>query len=153
MKKVQLCLAIAACSFFYIQSTLGQTIAKVDLHDVQPVETSTKKTPKKPAVKAVPNFELGLQEASFTGLETFVAEHLQYPELAKKNAIEGTVHVLVVISPDGKVTNPKVVSSLGFGCDEAALELINKMPRWNPASNYGIRVQDKHLLEFQFKLQ
>jgi TonB family protein len=103
--------------------------------------------------KATPNFELGLQKASFTNLHTYVKDHLQYPDLARKNAVEGTVKILVVISADGSVAQTKVINSLGFGCDEAALEVINNMPRWTPASNYGIAAKDKRLLEFQFSLR
>lgn len=75
-----------------------------------------------------------------------------YPDLARSYTIEGTVKILVVISSQGKVTQAKLVDGLGFGCDEAALKLVSNMPNWKPASNYGVPVQTKKMLEFDFKL-
>ncbi len=121
--------------------------------NVNPLEHVTTKAPKTTLTKAVPNMALGLQRASFNDLERYVEEHLQYPELAKKHAVEGSVKILVVVSAEGNITKTQVINSLGFGCDEAALEVIKNMPGWVPASNYGIAAQDKRLLEFQFRLQ
>jgi TonB family protein len=91
--------------------------------------------------------------ASFDNLGNYIHKHLKYPELASYHSIEGTVRILVLISPEGKITKAEVVKSLGFGCDEAALAVVNQMPQWSPATRYGINVADKRMLEFNFRLR
>ncbi len=98
------------------------------------------------------NLALGQHRASFENLDEYVAANLKYPKLAQNQSIEGSVKVLVVISSDGKVTKAKIINSLGHDCDKAALDLVYNMPKWKPASNYGVPAQDKRMLEFDFKL-
>ena len=59
---------------------------------------------------------------------------LEIPESAKRNKIEGNVLVKFKINKYGKVINPKVVKSLGYGCDKEALRLI-KLFRFRSAEN------------------
>lgn len=96
---------------------------------------------------------LGQQIAFFEDLEIYVASHLTYPETAWDYSIEGTVTLLLVISPEGKITKTKVMDSPGYGCAEAALELVRNMPLWTPASNYGVSVESKQILQLNFKLR
>ena len=67
--------------------------------------------------------------------------------------MEGRVSILVEISATGKISSKKVMHSLGYGCDEAALTLIGNMPNWTPASNYGVPVRSKKILELSFRLR
>ncbi|HMQ61880.1 MAG TPA: energy transducer TonB [Flavilitoribacter sp.] len=99
------------------------------------------------------DFAAGQQLARFDNLAEYIDRHLEYPESARVAGVEGTVKVLVTISPEGEVQLPKIVQSLGHGCDEAALDLVRKMPAWVPAMNHGIPVKGKKTLEIAFKLQ
>ena len=94
----------------------------------------------------------GQQTARFDDLESYVAEHLSYPEIAEENCMEGTVKVLLVISPEGKVMKAEVLQSLNSICDKAALDMLRKMPNWKPAMNYGIPVKGKAKVEVLFRL-
>lgn len=98
------------------------------------------------------DYSAGQQTARFDNLEAYVAAYLNYPAQAEANYIEGTVKVLAVISPEGKVLKADVVESLGYGCDEAALKMVINMPNWTPAMNYGIPVKGKRMLEIDFRL-
>jgi len=136
-------LILFVCALFVmIQTTSAQTTASISNND--------SKTEKK--VQEL-NMKSGLQQATFDNLAGYVATHLEYPETARENALEGTVKVKVTISPAGEVLNAEVTESLGFGCDEAALKLVRNMPRWKPASNFGIPVTGKGILTFKFSLQ
>ena len=95
----------------------------------------------------------GQQSPSFKGFDAYVSAHLVYPELARKNGIEGRVEVLVTISDEGKILEAKIVKSLGFGCDEAALAVVRDMPDWTSAMNYGIPVKGKNIVGFDFRLR
>ena len=93
------------------------------------------------------------RNASFPGLSKFLNDSLQYPELARKNCIEGSVSVEVTIGVDGSVSAARVIESLGFGCDEAVLALMSKMPKWEPALRNGSAIEQKVLVPVRFRLQ
>jgi TonB family protein len=50
---------------------------------------------------------------------------LQYPKRASDNKICGTVIIEIEVDTLGIQSNPKVLKGLGFGCDEAALKMVN----------------------------
>ena len=59
-----------------------------------------------------------------SALKQFIKDNLQYPEEALKNKVEGGVIVQFTIDHLGKVTHTKVISGLGYGCDEEAQRVI-----------------------------
>ncbi|NOZ61863.1 MAG: TonB family protein [Calditrichaeota bacterium] len=63
-----------------------------------------------------------------------IQKNLQYPEIARKACIEGTVVIYAKISKDGAVEETKIVKSLGKnnGLDEAAVAAVKKT-KWKPA--------------------
>ncbi len=78
-------------------------------------------------VEDSPNFPGG-----DTARINFIANNLVYPEFARKNKIEGVVHVKFIVEKDGSLTNIKVIRGIGYGCDEEALRIVRMMPKWNP---------------------
>ncbi len=114
----------------------------------QAMEATTNKAP-----SASIDFTKGQTQAQFKDLQQYVATNLKYPKLAKKNSVEGVVNVLVHISQNGEITDAKVIKSLGFDCNEAALDLVRNMPSWIPASNAGVFVKSKQVIEINFRLQ
>lgn len=152
MKTHRFLVTILACSLLVIVGIQAQdkatpmtTLAVVD----QPGKI--KKVPK--AKRLVPNFALGQQQAYFTNLEDYIKKNLVYPENAQKYAIEGTVTVQIKGTSEGEIKQIKIIDSLGFGCDEAVMELLNTMPNWIPAYNYGIPVNWKQTVQFDFSLR
>lgn len=57
-------------------------------------------------------------------MRAFIGENLKYPPAARAAGIEGTVRLRIDISHQGKVTAAKVLSSLGHGCDEEAVRVV-----------------------------
>ena len=57
-------------------------------------------------------------------MRAFIGENLKYPHAARAAGIEGTVRLRIDISHQGKVTASKVLSSLGHGCDEEAIRVV-----------------------------
>jgi len=51
---------------------------------------------------------------------------LDYPQLAKEKGIEGTVIVLVDVDSTCSIIDRRLVKTLGYGCDEAALKAIGQ---------------------------
>ena len=65
-------------------------------------------------------------------LKSFLQRNIRYPKLAIDNKIQGKVHVSFVVEKNGTLSNLKVVQGIGAGCDDEALRVVSKMPRWKP---------------------
>lgn len=86
-------------------------------------------------------------------LYAFLQRKMSYPELAFKANREGKVVVLFEVDEIGNVRNPQVIKSLGFGCDEEALRVVQLMPKWKPALQNGKPVPVRMRLPINFTLQ
>ena len=84
-------------------------------------------------------------------LREFVNAHLQYPQDAMEQRIEGVVTVAYQVTDDGEVVNPVVVKSLCPSCDEEALRIVNLL-RYDKVRNRGIRLKMNSKLNINFHL-
>ena len=93
---------------------------------------------------------------SFRGGEvamvSFIRRNLKYPKEAQKKYIEGRVVIRFIVSEDGKIEDPEVVSGIDPECDAEALRVIGLMPRWNPGIFAGKPVAIYFNLPIQFRL-
>ncbi len=92
----------------------------------------------------------GKRKCSDYNLVGFISTTLQYPKSAKDEGITGTVIVSFVVDKDGTVRNPSIVRDIGGGCGEAALAVINKMPRWEAGKQNKEKVNVKLNLPIKF---
>jgi protein TonB len=96
------------------------------------------------------------QMPEFTGGYLALAKYLQanikYPKYAVDNNIEGKVGMRFVINKDGSVSDIEVARSLGFGCDEEAIRVVQNMPKWTPGRQQGkaVKVQFQMMVNFAF---
>jgi periplasmic protein TonB len=67
----------------------------------------------------------------------YVRTHLRYPEEAKRKGIKGKVIVNVNIAKDGTVMDARIRQSVSPELDKAALDMVNAMPKWQPAIRNG----------------
>lgn len=67
----------------------------------------------------------------------FLRQNVRYPEEAVKKQIQGVVMTSFIVERDGTLSNIKIISGIGGGCDEEAIRVINTMPRWEPAKRNG----------------
>lgn len=82
-----------------------------------------------------------------------IEDNLIYPEKAKVLEIEGKVYVEFIVNKNGALSDVKVVKGLGFGCDEEAIRLFKKSPKWKPARIEGKKVKQLLVLPVQFSLE
>ena len=99
-------------------------------------------------VEQMPEFPGGQEK-----LHAFLAENIKYPESAKESGIQGTVYVTFVVRKDGRISDAKILRGIGADCDEEALRVVNKMPRWKPAKQRGKNVDVQFNLPIGFKLE
>ncbi len=84
---------------------------------------------------------------------SFLAFNVEYPEEAKAAGTEGTVYVSFIIDEEGRVTEPSIIRDIGNGCGEAAIDVLKKMPRWEPGKDKGEIVKVKLNLPIHFYLK
>lgn len=86
-------------------------------------------------------------------IRQFLSDHLQYPKDALRNRVEGVVNISFIVEKNGQIGNVKALNSLGYGCDEEAIRLIEQLPQFEPgldAEGHPMRV--KYLLPVRFVL-
>ncbi|MCW3070430.1 MAG: hypothetical protein JWO44_320 [Bacteroidetes bacterium] len=90
------------------------------------------------------------QKGTFA-LQDFIKENLEYPRQAQLSNIQGTVLVRFVVEPSGLPTNIGIEKSVGGGCDQEALRII-QMIKWYPAKNDGTLVRAQMTFPIYFVL-
>lgn len=97
------------------------------------------------------------QQAAFRGgeleMRKWLSQNLTYPAQAREAGIEGVVFVEFVVERDGSITNVKIKHSvLGGGTEEAAMDAVKKMPKWEPGRQRNRPVRSMFVLPIQFQL-
>lgn len=82
----------------------------------------------------------------------YLNENLRYPEMARENDIQGRVYVQFVVEPDGSISNVEVIRSIGGGCDEEAVRLVQNMPKFKPGKMNGYPVRVQYTVPVKFML-
>lgn len=82
----------------------------------------------------------------------FLSSNMTYPEVARKNNVQGRVIVGFVVGEDGSITEAKVLKSADSALDKEALRLVNSMPKWKPGTMNGKPVRVKYSVPFTFRL-
>ncbi|WP_316749983.1 TonB family protein [Pedobacter gandavensis] len=98
-------------------------------------------------VEVYPEFEGGMK-----GWAKFLQRNLRYPELAQENGVQGRVLVSFVIERDGSISDVKLINGIGSGCDEEALRVIRKSPRWKPGRQNAETVRVRYTIPLAFAL-
>jgi Ca-activated chloride channel family protein len=96
-------------------------------------------------VESMPEFPGGEQ-----ALLQYLKSNLKYPAEAINNNISGKVIVQFTVNTDGSLSDIKVIRSLGFGCDEEVIRLIEAMPSWMPGKQRGKAVKTTMILPVNF---
>ena len=76
---------------------------------------------------------------------------IRYPVIARKAGVEGRVILQFIIDEQGRVSESKVVRSIGAGCSEEALRVLQTM-RFRPGKQRGKPVKVKMSLPVTFRL-
>jgi len=88
-----------------------------------------------------------------SALAKFIQDNIVYPEAAIDNGVEGSVEVVFAVDENGKVYTPMVKGDpAGYGLDQASLDVVSKMPRWNPGQIKGVNVKSYYTLPISFKI-
>ncbi|MBL4716116.1 MAG: TonB family protein [Bacteroidia bacterium] len=83
-------------------------------------------------VDEMPEFPGGIQ-----AMYKFLSKNVEYPFIAKEKNITGKVLVKFIITSEGNVDRSYVITGVHESIDQAALDVINKMPKWKPGFQRG----------------
>jgi len=100
--------------------------ASVDLDSYVVMESTTKSSNR----KAQPSI-------GFVEYEKYLVDNLIYPQEALDAEIKGKVTVEFYVNEHSELSDFKIQKSLGYGCDEEVIRLINEGPTWLPAIKKG----------------
>ncbi len=134
---------------FDIETDESDTISfeDYDTGDEQPIEEDNK-IYNLTDLSQLPQFPGG--EAA---LRRYVAEHIQYPEQAAENDIQGTVYVRFVVTKTGKVGKVEVLRSVDPLLDQEAIRVVKTLPKFKPGMQGGHPVNVWFILPITFKLE
>lgn len=89
-----------------------------------------------------------------SALENYINSNVEYPQEAMDNNIEGTVNVKFAIDENGNVKNAQVTGTrIGYGLEEAVVQMVSKMPKWTPGKVKGKAVGAWYTLPVTFRLE
>ena len=98
-------------------------------------------------VEVPPGFPGGFQE-----LGKIIGKNLHYPVAAKQNGTQGHVIISFIVERDGSLTDMKVKSGIGSGCDEEALRVMKLSPNWIPGKQGGRPVRVAYSVPISFTI-
>ncbi len=86
-------------------------------------------------------------------LYAFLSANARYPKEARKQWIEGKVHVSFVIEKDGTVSSVKLVRGVHPLLDNEAIRVVSTLEQWTPGTQFGkpVRVQFSMPIIFTLK--
>jgi protein TonB len=87
-------------------------------------------------IEVKPEFPGGYQK-----LDTYITKYFQYSDEMKEAELKGKIFASFVVERDGSITDIKIIRGMGYGTEKAALEVLKKMPRWNPGEQNGKKVR------------
>lgn len=88
---------------------------------------------------------------STMNLNTYIYENLSYPAQAFRSSISGKVVLDYVIEKNGLPSNILIRESVGGGCDQEAIRILQSI-RWMPGLKNDSLVRTKNSLDIYFKL-
>ncbi len=98
-------------------------------------------------VEEMPEFPGGTE-----ALFKYVYDHIQYPQIALDNEIEGNVYVKFCVTYEGKVEQISIVRGVHPSLDAEAIRLIGTLPTWRPGRQSGKPVNVWYQFRIQFQL-
>ncbi|GAA4783852.1 energy transducer TonB [Olivibacter ginsenosidimutans] len=100
------------------------------------------------AVEVQPTFPGGMQ-----AFYKWVSQNYRYPEMAKEQGVNGSIHVSFVVERDGSLTDIKVIRDLKYGTGDEAVRMLKSSPKWKPGIQNGRPVRVSYSLPIKLNLQ
>jgi TonB family protein len=132
-----------------LQSEIEKVFPKpseVQTKDSSTTASETSETPLEVA-EIMPEFPGGTE-----ALLSFIKDNVEYPQKAIDEQTEGRVIIRFVVNSNGEISDPTILKGINKNLDQAAIDVINKLPRWKPGQQDGQPVSVRFTLPIVFKL-
>ena len=83
-------------------------------------------------------------------LDAFVRRNIRYGRLRREEMTGEVVLIPLLLDSNGIIIKTYLVRGIGGGCDEEAVHIIKKMPRWIPATCGGQKIPSSYVLWMRF---
>jgi protein TonB len=101
-------------------------------------------------VEDMPTFNGGDPATEF---RKYIAQNLQYPEIAAENGVSGRVIVQFAVNKTGQVVDAVVMRSVDPALDKEAIRVVMSSPKWTPGKQRGKAVKVLFTFPINFVLQ
>lgn len=98
-------------------------------------------------VETMPEFPGGQQK-----LMEYISGNVRYPRIAMENGIQGTVYIGFVVNENGETENIRVLRGVDPSLNEAAISVVEQMPKWAPGKQRGEFVKVNMTIPIRFSL-
>lgn len=100
-------------------------------------------------VEKMPEFPQAL-----SGLYSYLKQEADnnYPQKAKKDNIQGRVIIQFVVEKDGSITDPRIMRSVHPLLDTVAVNIVKRMPKWQPGIHDKEYVRVRYTIPVMFKI-
>ena len=86
-------------------------------------------------------------------LQQYIADHTEYPEVAKENNIQGKVIVRFCVTPKGGVSQVSVLKGVDPELDNEAIRVVNTLPTFKPGKQGGKPVPVWYMVPIEFTMK
>ena len=86
-------------------------------------------------------------------LLAYIADHTQYPEVAKENNIQGRVIIRFCVTSKGGVDKVTVLKSVDPELDKEAIRVVSTLPPFKPGKQGGKPVPVWYMVPITFTLK
>jgi protein TonB len=97
--------------------------------------------------------EMPMYPGGDTELLKYIAEHTNYPEVAKENNIQGKVIIRFCVTSKGGVSQVSVLKGVDPELDAEAIRVVNTLPAFKPGKQGGKPVPVWYMVPITFTLK
>ena len=136
--------------------TADQAQIEVTNKEVVEVVQQVKEEVQEAEAEAIPFVvveEMPMFPGGDTELLKYIAEHTQYPEVAKENNIQGRVIVRFCVTAKGGVSQVSVLKGVDPELDKEAIRVVNTLPAFKPGKQGGKPVPVWYMVPITFTLK
>ena len=92
------------------------------------------------------------QGGDLSKFRNWVMQNVKYPQIALENGIQGNVVVKFVVEKDGKLSNIQVLQTPDKTLADAAVQVLQKSPKWKPGKQRNKPVRVTYTLPVSFQI-
>jgi len=136
--------------------TADQAQTEVTNKEVVEVAQQAKEEVQEAEVEEVPFVvveEMPMYPGGDPELLKYIAEHTQYPEVAKENNIQGRVIVRFCVTAKGGVSQVSVLKGVDPELDKEAMRVVTTLPAFKPGKQGGKPVPVWYMVPITFTLK